>query len=75
MLRRCPRLPVDQAPLLLLLRLLSCHVVVGDVADGGGVGLDALDLGVVGDLGELALGGLKLGVVLHLRTFLECRRC
>ncbi len=48
--------------------------MVGDVADGGRVGLDALDLRVVGDLRELALGGLELGVVLDVGLVLGVLR-
>ena len=62
-----PRLTVDQAPLLLLRRLLFDHAVIARVADRLGVGLYPLDFGVVRDLGELALAGLEIRVILDLR--------
>ena len=62
-----PRLTVDQAPLLLLRRLLFDHAVIARVADRLGVGLYPLDFGVVRDLGELALAGLEIRVILDLK--------
>jgi hypothetical protein len=58
-------LSFNQASLFFLLRLLSGHVVVADVADGGRVGLQSLDLRVIGDLGELAFARLKVSVILR----------